>query len=44
LMGQIMIKGNLNNGTIDVSNITSGNYILEISDNESIFTKRFIKE
>ena len=44
LMGQIMIKGNINNGTIDVSNITSGNYILEISDNESIFTKRFIKD
>jgi chitodextrinase len=44
LMGQTMINGKINNGTIDVSNINSGNYILEISDNESVFTKRFIKE
>lgn len=44
LLGQIIMNGKINNGTIDVSNITSGNYIIEISDNESIFTKRFIKE
>ncbi len=44
LMGQTIFKGKINNGIIDVSNITSGNYILEISDNDSIISKRFIKE
>ena len=44
LLGQTIMNGKIANGSIDVSNIHSGNYILEISDNESIITKRFIKE
>ncbi|MEO8234979.1 MAG: GEVED domain-containing protein [Flavobacterium sp.] len=44
LLGQTIMNGKISNGSIDVSNINSGNYILEISDNESTFTKRFVKQ
>ncbi|HLF51115.1 GEVED domain-containing protein [Flavobacterium sp.] len=44
LLGQTMMSGKLSNGSIDVSNINSGNYILEITDNETSVTKRFIKQ
>jgi hypothetical protein len=38
------MNGKIDNGSIDISNINSGNYILEISDNEPTFTKRFVKQ
>ena len=44
LLGQTIMNGKITNGSIDVSNINSGNYILEIIDNESTFTKRFVKK
>ena len=44
LLGQTIMNGKITNGSIDVSNINSGNYILEILDNESTFTKRFVKK
>lgn len=44
LLGQTVLKGKFNNGSIDISNIKSGNYILEISDNDTVTTKRFIKK
>ncbi|WP_395057686.1 reprolysin-like metallopeptidase [Flavobacterium sp.] len=44
LLGQIIMNGLIANSAIDVSRINSGNYILEISDNESTITKRFIKD
>jgi chitodextrinase len=43
VMGQTILDGKINNGTIDVSRLTNGNYIMEISDNGTSTTKRFIK-
>ncbi|MFC7775082.1 reprolysin-like metallopeptidase [Flavobacterium sp. GCM10027622] len=43
IMGQTILDGKINNGTIDVSRLTNGNYIMEISDNGNSTTKRFIK-
>lgn len=44
VLGQVVAQGKINNGIINVTNFKSGNYILEISDNETTVTKRFIKE
>ena len=44
LLGQTVLQGSLNNKGIDVSKINSGNYVLEVSDETSSVTKRFIKE
>ncbi|WP_300568319.1 reprolysin-like metallopeptidase [Flavobacterium sp.] len=44
LLGQTVMNGKINNGSIDVSNVNSGNYILEVSDNNTIVSKRFIKQ
>ncbi|HSD13388.1 MAG TPA: GEVED domain-containing protein [Flavobacterium sp.] len=44
LMGQTVANGKFNNGSINISTIGSGNYILEISDNDSVTTKRFVKK
>ncbi|WP_310557374.1 reprolysin-like metallopeptidase [Flavobacterium sp.] len=44
LLGQTILNGKISNSAIDVSNINTGNYIIEISDNESIITKRFVKQ
>ena len=43
VMGQTILDGKISNGTIDVSRLTNGNYIMEISDNGTSTTKRFIK-
>lgn len=43
LLGQEVSKGNLASETIDVSSLASGNYILEIRDNDTATIKRFIK-
>ncbi|WP_281337143.1 M14 family zinc carboxypeptidase [Flavobacterium eburneipallidum] len=44
LLGQSIIKGNLSNNIIDLSGITSGNYVLEILDNGNTTNKRIIKQ
>jgi len=44
LLGQTVMNGKISNGSIEVSNLNSGNYILEVSDNNTISTKRFIKQ
>jgi chitodextrinase len=44
LMGQTLLNGKINNGSIDLSRINAGNYILEVSDNNNVTTKRFIKK
>jgi chitodextrinase len=44
ILGQSILNGKLNNGTIDVSNFNTGNYILEVNDNNIIVSKRFVKQ
>ncbi|RTY93887.1 GEVED domain-containing protein [Flavobacterium sp. GT3R68] len=44
LLGQTILNGKLSNGSIDVSSIKTGNYVLEITDNNIVATKRFIKQ
>jgi chitodextrinase len=44
LLGQTVISGKLANGSINVSNINAGNYVLEITDKETTSVKRFIKQ
>ncbi|ESU29810.1 hypothetical protein FLJC2902T_02860 [Flavobacterium limnosediminis JC2902] len=44
LMGQTVLNGKFNQGSINISTIGSGNYILEISNNDNVTTKRFIKK
>lgn len=44
LLGQEVSRGNLDSGTIDVSALATGNYILEISDKDTATIKRFIKK
>ena len=44
LLGQTVINGKLSNGSINVSSINAGNYILEITDKETTTVKRFIKQ
>ena len=44
LLGQSILKGKLSDNRIDVSGINSGNYILEINDNDTISIHRFIKQ
>lgn len=44
LLGQVISKGKVENGAISVSKINAGNYILEVFDNETITTRRFIKQ
>ncbi|SHI45688.1 reprolysin-like metallopeptidase [Flavobacterium terrae] len=43
LMGQIILDGKIANGTIDVSRLSNGNYVIEVSNNGTSTTKRFIK-
>ena len=44
LLGQFIIKGKLSDNNIDVSNLNTGNYLLEITDNGNTSIKRFIKQ
>lgn len=44
MLGQAVMNGKLSNGAIDISNLEGGNYIMEISDNDNVTTKRFIKK
>ena len=44
LMGQVVLNGKISNEMINVSNLQEGNYILEISKNDKITTKRFLKK
>ncbi|MFE3869743.1 reprolysin-like metallopeptidase [Flavobacterium sp. ZS1P70] len=44
LLGQTVINGKLSNGSINVSSINVGNYVLEITDKETTTVKRFIKQ
>jgi chitodextrinase len=44
LLGQTVMNGKLSNGSIDVSSINAGNYILEVTDNGTTSTKRFVKQ
>ena len=44
LFGQTIKEGKISNGTIDVVNFKTGNYLLEVTDNETTITKRFIKQ
>ncbi|MGH2667307.1 reprolysin-like metallopeptidase [Flavobacterium sp.] len=44
LIGQTILDGKIINGTVDVTRVNAGNYILEISDNGNVTTKRFIKK
>jgi chitodextrinase len=43
-MGQQVASGNVDNNTINVSNLMSAIYIIEVTDGKSAGTKRFIKE
>ncbi|WP_449404073.1 GEVED domain-containing protein [Flavobacterium laiguense] len=44
LLGQVVVNGKLSDGSINVSNINAGSYILEITDKETTSIKRFIKK
>lgn len=44
LLGQEIEKGRVDNGTISVSNIKTGIYLLEITSNGETIVKRFIKQ
>ncbi|WP_395049458.1 GEVED domain-containing protein, partial [Flavobacterium sp.] len=44
MLGQSIMNGKLSNGSIDVSNISSGIYLLEVTDKESTSVNRFIKQ
>ena len=44
MLGQSIMDGRLSNGSIDVSNISSGIYVLEVTDKESTSVNRFIKQ
>lgn len=44
LLGQVVSKGKVENGAVLVSKLNAGNYILEVFDNETITTRRFIKQ
>ncbi|PZO32373.1 MAG: secretion protein [Flavobacteriaceae bacterium] len=44
MLGQEVLKGKIQDGTISVASLNDGNYIVEINDNENISVKRFIKK
>jgi len=44
MLGQEVMRGKIQDGTIAVSSLTDGNYIVEINDNENVTVKRFIKK
>jgi len=44
MLGQEISKGNVENGTVPVSNITPGTYLLEVTSNGQSAAKRFIKQ
>jgi chitodextrinase len=44
LLGQEISNGKIDNGTISVSKVPAGNYLLEVTANEQTVVKRFVKE
>ena len=44
LLGQSIMNGRISNNSIDVSNISAGAYILELTDKDTISVNRFIKQ
>lgn len=44
MLGQEVMKGKIQDGTIAVASLNDGNYIVEINDNENVSIKRFIKK
>ena len=44
LMGQVVANGKLDTNSVSVSSLASGTYLLEVSNNEKVDTKRFIKQ
>jgi chitodextrinase len=44
LLGQEVSRGNLENEMIPVSNLNYGTYLLEVSSNDQVVVKRFIKQ
>lgn len=44
LMGQVVTAGKLEANSVSVSSLASGTYLLEVSNNEKVDTKRFIKQ
>lgn len=43
MMGQELGKGKIENNSVDVSSIQSGNYLIEVSNPATTILKRFIK-
>ena len=44
LMGQVVTAGKLEANSVSVSSLASGTYLLEVSNDEKVDTKRFIKQ
>lgn len=44
LLGQEISNGKIDNGTISVSRVPAGSYLLEVTSNEQTVVKRFVKE
>ena len=44
VLGQEVLKGKINHATINISDLRKGTYILNINDNQKVFTQKFIKK
>ena len=44
LLGQVVLKGNLDTGRINVSNLQTGLYLIEIHDGEEVMIGKFVKK
>ena len=44
LLGQTVKSGTLRQQGIDVSNLQTGIYVIEVNDGEEVMTKKFIKQ
>ena len=44
LLGQVITSGTIENNSINISSLKKGIYLIELSDEEEIFTQKFIKQ
>ena len=44
MIGQTVATGELKDNKVDVSNLRSGVYFIEVNDGEEVMTKKFIRQ